>query len=196
MARTPAQQRGMQTSASDRWFTPTDLLAEIERFLGEGYLDPCPAKLPGEQIESGLWVKWRGRVFVNPPYGRVIGKWIAKAMSEPVDEIVLLLPARTDTEWFQPLYEHTILFVRRRLRFSGVNCNAPFPSVLVYRGYRPEAFAAAFAHRGPALVRSYSGTTGDELSVQRQRAGAMRRPSLWVVGEQAVTNRAAQVKTA
>jgi site-specific DNA-methyltransferase (adenine-specific) len=92
-------------------------------------------------------------VYVNPPYGRVIGRWIVKAMTEPVDELILLVPARTDTAWFQPLYDHAICFIRGRLRFSGARENAPFPCALVYRGPRPDAFAQAFSHRGVIVER-------------------------------------------
>lgn len=143
---------GMFTSASDRWFTPPDLLAEIRDFLGD-YYDPCPPREAGEPIESGLWRRWEGRVFVNPPYGRVIGRWIVKAMTEEVDELILLVPARTDAAWFQSLFGHTICFIRGRLRFSGSKWNAPFPCALVYRGPRFDAFTAVFSHRG-SIVRA------------------------------------------
>ncbi|HET8908813.1 MAG TPA: DNA N-6-adenine-methyltransferase [Ktedonobacterales bacterium] len=145
-------QKALETSASDRWFTPPDLLAEIRTFLGD-YYDPCPARNAGERVESGLWQAWPSVVFVNPPYGRVIGRWIVKAMTEPIDELLLLVPARTDTAWFQSLYDYPICFVRGRLRFNGSTQNAPFPSALVYRGPRVEAFCRAFAHRGPIVRR-------------------------------------------
>lgn len=161
--------KSLTTSASDRWFTPPDLLAEIRAFLGGTFFDPCPPREAGERIESGLWLPWRGCVFVNPPYGRVIGRWIVKAMTEPVDELVLLVPARTDAAWFQSCFEHTICFVRGRLRFSGATENAPFPSALVYRGPRPQAFAEAFAHRGSVMVRlGQSGAMEGPFVCQRQ----------------------------
>ena len=137
------------TSRSDRWNTPLDLLAEIEAFM-PGFSDPCPA---GAVLVDGLASRWTGRIYVNPPYGRTIGAWVQKALTEPVDEIVLLLPARTDTKWFQSLWGLPMCFMRGRLRFSGSKDNAPFASVLVYRGPRARKFARAFAHRGP-VVRS------------------------------------------
>ena len=139
------------TSVSDRWFTPPDLLTEIRAFLGD-YHDPCPASLPGMPIENGLWQAWRGVVFVNPPYGRAIAPWIRKAVTEPVDELLLLVPARTDTAWFQPLYDFPICFLRGRLHFSEGG-PATFPSALVYRGPRVDEFAAHFAQRGPIMLR-------------------------------------------
>ena len=134
--------------ATDRWFTPPDLLARIADFFEGEYLDPCPACVEGEPIENGLWMAWRGRVYVNPPYGRAIRPWIQRAVTEPVDELLLLVPARPEVGWFQPLWALDLCFIRGRLHFSGHRDNAPFPSVLVYRGPRREAFAQAFSELG------------------------------------------------
>lgn len=149
--------KALDTSASDRWFTPPDLLAEIRTFLGDFY-DPCSARIEGERIDSGLWQSWQPVVYCNPPYGRAIGPWIVKAMTEPVDELLMLVPARTETKWFTPCFEHTILFLHGRLKFTAPgresrSQGAPFPSALVYRGPRVEAFYRAFAHRGPIVRR-------------------------------------------
>jgi DNA N-6-adenine-methyltransferase (Dam) len=154
--------RQLLSSKSDRWFTPPDLLAEVDAFLGPGWYDPCPACVAGEPPVDGLQESWAGlRTYLNPPYGgrgaRKIGPWIDKAMSEPVAEIVLLLPARTDTRWFRPLYDHTIVFIRGRLHFSNHKDSAPLPSALVYRGPRAATFAAAFGHRGAVLARYQEG---------------------------------------
>ena len=51
---------------------------------------------------------------------------------------VMLIPARTDTKAFHEyIYgKAEIRFIRGRLRFSGMNSSAPFPSmVVVYRGH-------------------------------------------------------------
>jgi site-specific DNA-methyltransferase (adenine-specific) len=74
------------------------------------------------------------RVFCNPPYGRGIGDWLAKARE--ADVAVYLLPSRTDTQWW---HEHAmkadeIRFIRGRLKFGDATNSAPFPSaILVYR---------------------------------------------------------------
>lgn len=144
--------RALTTSASDQWHTPADLECEIRAFLGGDYYDPCPARISGRPIANGLWTRWTGRVYCNPPYGRVIVKWVNKALDEPVDELILLVPARTDARWFQPLFQFPICFIRGRLKFSGCKNNAPFPSAIIYRGPRAAAFAAAFAHRGAVVT--------------------------------------------
>jgi site-specific DNA-methyltransferase (adenine-specific) len=72
---------------------------------------------------------------MNPPYGRVIGKWVEKAYNSAQDgaTVVALLPARTDTKWFHDyIYgKAEIRFIRGRLRFGGCKNPAPFPSMLV-----------------------------------------------------------------
>lgn len=165
--------QALQTSASDRWFTPPDLLADIRAFYGGGdYYDPCPARLPGERIDSGLWQSWAGqRVYCNPPYGRVIGKWVTRAVTQPVAELILLVPARTDAAWFQPLWDYPILFLRGRLRFSGSASGAPFPSALVYRGERVPDFVRHFGHRGAIVQRCPTPPAAAALEGTRSQQG-------------------------
>lgn len=78
-------------------------------------------------------------VFCNPPYGRNIGDWIRKASQEaskPDTLVVLLVPARTDTRWFQNhiLHRAEVRFLPGRLKYE-VNGQAgeaaPFPSMIV-----------------------------------------------------------------
>lgn len=144
--------------SSPEWYTPDWLMARISAFLGPDYVDPCPARGSKALATNGLGDSWRGQaVYVNPPYGRDIPPWIVKAMAEPVREIILLVPASTETKWFAPLFAHTLLFISGRVYFKrpkGEAHAAPHPSVLVYRGHRPEAFAEAFADIGPVL-RAY-----------------------------------------
>lgn len=49
----------------------------------------------------------------------------------------MLLPARTDTQWFHEyIYGHAeIRFIKGRLKFGNAQNNAPFPSMIViFRG--------------------------------------------------------------
>ena len=80
-----------------------------------------------------------GAVFCNPPYGRNIGKWVQKAYEESQSgvTIVMLLPARTDTQWFHNwVYgKAEIRFIKGRIKFEDEEgkklWNAPFPSMIV-----------------------------------------------------------------
>jgi hypothetical protein len=158
------------------WYTPPWLMQRIEQFLGSDLYDPCPARNGQPMERNGLAESWAGRrVYVNPPYGRAIVPWITKAMIEPVDELLMLTPAYTDTRWFQPFYSHAICFIRGRLAFSkpgkrdGRPVPAPHPSVLVYRGPRAAEFAAAFGDVG--AIMSSSTTPADlEISLWQRSA--------------------------
>lgn len=122
--------RVMFSADSPHWATPTDLYDALHAEFGFTF-DPCPL---GEGTD-GLSVSWAGqRVYCNPPYGRGIGDWLAKASE--ADLAVYLLPSRTDTKWFHAYAPRAadVRFLRGRLTFGTATAPAPFPSlVLVYR---------------------------------------------------------------
>jgi phage N-6-adenine-methyltransferase len=141
----------MFSSATVEWETPPDVFAELDREFGPFTLDPCAtsenAKAPRYFTwqEDGLQQSWAGeRVFMNPPYGREIGRWVAKAHTEAAfggARVVCLLPARTDTGWW---HDHVaqadvVRFIRGRLKFGRLGKrNAPFPSaIVVFNGTSP-----------------------------------------------------------
>jgi len=73
--------------------------------------------------------------WMNPPYGKEIKDWIAKADAETINNVVTvaLLPSRTDIKWFHDyIYKkHEIRFIKGRLKFVGGEGPAPFPSMFV-----------------------------------------------------------------
>lgn len=94
----------------------------------------CPQYFTEEQ--DGLSQRWYGRCWMNPPYGREIGKWVRKAYESVVTGecqlVCCLLPARTDTAWWHGYcIKGKIRFVRGRLKFGGSKNSAPFPSAVV-----------------------------------------------------------------
>jgi len=128
------------SSRSQEWSTPKELFDQLNgifRFT----LDPCAtcenAKCKNyfTKAEDGMRQPWIGRVFMNPPYGRQVGKWVRKAFDEAQQnaELVLcLLPARTDTRWWhQYCMRGEIVFIKGRLKFGEARNSAPFPSALV-----------------------------------------------------------------
>lgn len=83
---------------------------------------------------------WEGKVYLNPPYGREIGRWTRKFAGEwrvgRMKEGMLLVPARTDTKWWEELLpiRPLFLFFHGRLKFNEHENSAPFPSALVFLG--------------------------------------------------------------
>jgi len=84
--------------------------------------------------DDGLAQTWRGNVWMNPPYGREIGRWMEKA-NEAAKEgatVVCLVPARTDTKWWHECaIQHEVRFIRGRLKFGDAKNSAPFPSAVI-----------------------------------------------------------------
>jgi len=132
------------SSVSNEWETPDDLYRSLnERF--KFTLDPCctheNAKCEKHytMAENGLVQDWSTDiVFLNPPYGREISKWIKKAYleSEKGATVVCLIPARTDTSyWHDYIFgKAKIEFLRGRIKFVNgrhQQNSAPFPSAIV-----------------------------------------------------------------
>lgn len=161
-------------TAHHAWTTPPELLDSLYRVLSFD-LDPCsptadkrraPVKARTRFIaeDDGLSLPWFGAVFVNPPYGRTLPKWIAKCRAEyerrRVQCVVALVPARTDTKWW---HDHIagsadVFMLRGRLKFGDGEGAAPFPSALAVWGASPDQInhlrAGLGAWHVPALAKA------------------------------------------
>lgn len=155
----------MFSSKTDLHETPADFFMALHQRYGFT-IDVCAlpfnAKLSryfSPQVD-GLAQYWGGeRVWCNPPYGRGVGKWVERCATASAgaqaawnlyapacpELAVMLLPARTDTIWFQDLIIPfaRVHFLRGRLKFNGAESGAPFPSVIAIfdSGARPPAGA-------------------------------------------------------
>lgn len=90
---------------------------------------------------DGARQSWRGeRVFCNPPYGREIRPFVARAARGEAAVAVLLIPACVDTAWW---HDHvapfaSVRFLRGRITFAGAAWPAPFPCALaIYDPHTP-----------------------------------------------------------
>lgn len=127
---------------SDVWLTPP----EIIQALGAFDLDPCAAPEPRPwqtattQICDGYRNVWSGRVWLNPPYGPELGRWLGRLAQHGNGMAIAF--ARTETRAF---FEHVwprataLLFIRGRLHFhypdgTRAAANAGGPSVLIAYG--------------------------------------------------------------
>lgn len=134
---------GMFTSSTPEYSTPADLFEELDKEFNFN-LDPCCTDENTKcnnyftKAEDGLKQVWDGSVFMNPPYGRDIIKWMAKAhdavkVSKTAQVVVCLVPSRTDTKWWHTyaMVADEVRFLRGRLKFGDCNNSAPFPSAIV-----------------------------------------------------------------
>lgn len=155
------------SSESKEWYTPFSFIEKVIEAMGGIDLDPCadpsravPAAEHFTKEDDGLVRDWRGRVYMNPPYGRgddgiepFIRKVIHEYESGRVSAVVALVPAKTDTRWFQLLRDFPRCFLRGRLKFSGHENSAPFPSAAFYLGDNEAAFIEAFKDLGDIFRR-------------------------------------------
>lgn len=134
--------------ATDDWITPKeiiDALGGYEHFD----LDPCecdeqPWPCAKESFcfgINGLSMPWRGRVWLNPPYGQQTAQWLKKLADH--GRGTALIFARTETEMFHRYaWERAtaFLFLEGRIYFhlpttgQRANGNAGGPSVLIAYG--------------------------------------------------------------
>lgn len=155
----------LMTSNSDEWYTPEHICVLVRKVLGEVDLDPCSNQIANATVkaktfytkrDNGLARTWSGRVYMNPPYGDVIGEWVDKLVASfgasDVCEAIALLPGRIDTQWFQPLFDFRLCAIRGRLKFSNAD-SATFPSVAAYMGEHGDRFSEVFGEIGAILER-------------------------------------------
>jgi phage N-6-adenine-methyltransferase len=139
----------LYSSATSEWETPPeeyDYWHRIFQFDLDAAATTSNAKVPrylglGGEWPDALtcdWAQYGTRIWLNPPYGRVIGQFTAKARAaaERGALVCALLPARTDTGWWHRdvvgggavvmFRRGRVQFLRDRVRLVG----APFPSAV------------------------------------------------------------------
>lgn len=132
----------MFSSETDLWSTPQAFFDKYNKTHNFD-VDVCATKDNAKcskfytMEDDGLLQEWVGNVWMNPPYGRQIGKWIEKAFNsvfvdKTANKVVCLLPSRTDTKWFHNYcIKGDIEFIKGRLKFGNAKNSAPFPSMVV-----------------------------------------------------------------
>jgi len=154
--------------ATDDWITPPHVYMPLGRFD----LDPCaciPQPWPTAtrmltRLDDGLRHRWCGRVWLNPPYGPVVGEWLDRLATH--GDGVALVFARTETLWFvKQIWNRAdaCLFLANRLYFyrpTGElgHTNSGGPSVLVAYGTRNVLALEQSQLRGTFIKRPRSTT--------------------------------------
>jgi len=131
------------SSKSDDWATPDDFFEELDSVFRFD-LDACATADNAKceryftREQDALQQRWHGTVWMNPPYGRQIADFMAKAYTESLEgaTVVCLVPARTDTRWWHAYAtKGQVVYLKGRLKFGGkipgATTSAPFPSAVV-----------------------------------------------------------------
>jgi phage N-6-adenine-methyltransferase len=130
------------------WETPEWLVERVRAAFG-GVIDLDPCTTPQNPVgalrffappEDGIALSWSSfgmghRIYCNPPYGRTIRHWTEKCgfYASAGREIILLVPARTDANWWHELQANATatVFLRGRISFKNAGGSPKFPSALV-----------------------------------------------------------------
>jgi phage N-6-adenine-methyltransferase len=159
--------------SSTRWFSPYEYVEVARNVMGGIDLDPASEEWANENIIKaeeyydaeidGLSKEWEGRIWLNPPHGAEakppVRAWIQKAIEEYVEgrlkEACILVPAATAQQWFAPLWDFPMCFIKHRVSFISHKTHeiagnqAPTPYVLVYipRDYEAVRVFAKYASK-------------------------------------------------
>lgn len=123
-----ATQPARHEGETNTWFTPQAIFELLDVHFD---LDPCtqtyrPFDTAKRHIcedlgGDGLAEDWAGRVWLNPPYGKAIGKWLEK-LARHGNGIALVF-SRTETQWAQSYIKKAdaVNFIARRVSFIRAN---------------------------------------------------------------------------
>lgn len=117
-------------SRSDYWNTPKDIYKKI---IELGYIDYNPENSYINPFDKNAKLYFNQKIFINPPFS-ILNKreWIItiKELLKNQCDILLLLPARTDTKQFHELLNLGLYveFIKGRLKYNDSK-PAPFSSL-------------------------------------------------------------------
>ncbi len=160
-----------QEAKSFEWYTPRQYVEAARLVMGGIDVDPASNAAANRMVQAqryydrsvdGLTRAWHGRVFLNPPYCKNQAAWVAYLLGQYeagiTTQAVLLIPASTETAWFQPLWRYPICFTNHRIHFlsEGGQRNSPtIGNAFVYLGPAVDRFTSVFRAFG-AIVRCIS----------------------------------------
>lgn len=132
------------SSRSNEWYTPPTIIETARQVLGTIDLDPAScagaqktvrAKAYFTREDDGLSRAWHGRVWLNPPYGRIgnqssQGVWAQYLVDQHdrgnVSAGICLVKAALGYQWFEELWDHLpVCFLRDRVRFLRPDGTCP-----------------------------------------------------------------------
>ena len=164
----------MHSSRSDSWRTPSDIVVRVRLVLGGIDLDPASdttanlivkAKRIYTVEDDGLVKSWSGRVFCNPPGGKLRGRsktalfWKKLMESQFVTSAIFLAFSLEALQTSQgvgvpSILRYPICVPKRRIKFVGApGKESPSHSnVIVGVRVDPVKFAEAFSDLGDVKI--------------------------------------------
>ena len=170
-------------SGDDEWHTPAEIFPLVRAVLGRIDLDQASnaeaqkivkAKRFYTKANSSLDHRWRGRVWLNPPYSQpLIAQFVSKLLHEHragrVTAAILLTNNSTDAEWFHQAMAaaEAICFTRGRIKFCKSTREVGAPpqgQAFFYLGHERSRFIQIFSALGSVLMRAEAAKSDAEFS--------------------------------
>ena len=166
MGHLESKARTQHNSGQPEWYTPANIIAAAVAVMGAIDLDPASCATANEVVgaekiftveDDGIRQKWKGRVWLNPPYARgVIDQFCGILLhfyrGGDVTEACVLVNNSTDSAWWQALAEQAdaICHIRGRVPFwSPTGTGNPLQgSTVFYLGPNASLFREQFASLG------------------------------------------------
>lgn len=155
-----------QTSSNVEWYTPANIIEAARRTMGGIDLDPASSAQANRivrathyitSVDDGICMPWSGRIWLNHPFGRQSNPlWIAKLCdlyaNGYVTQACCITFACTSEEWFVPLFNFPMCFLRPRTNYIGPDGEpvrgVTKGSVVTYMGNNSHLFCRYFGELG------------------------------------------------
>lgn len=159
-------------SGENEWYTPPDIIERARRAMGAIDCDPASSQIANKNIKAdvyyttkddGLKQKWKGRVWLNPPYSNPLCSQFCEALTNKfieseIDQACVLVNNATETGWFARMHRASsaVCFLEGRVKYldkTGTPANTPLQGqAVLYFGKRLAIFCAAFSNAGRVTV--------------------------------------------
>jgi hypothetical protein len=154
-----------QDSGNTEWYTPFEIVNAARVAMDGIDLDPASCLVANEIVkatriftidDNGLSCDWRGRVWMNHPFGRNNAKWVAKLVGEyesgRVEQACCITFASTSEKWFKPLLDYPQCYLHGRTKYVGGGDSPPKGSVVTYMGPNVVGFWQEFKGLGTVKI--------------------------------------------
>jgi ParB family chromosome partitioning protein len=166
---------------SNEWYTPARYIEAARTVMGGIDLDPASCELANQTIkatryyskeDNGLQHTWHGRIWLNPPFGRVhpelkgstksyqlyfMHTLLEKHQSGEIEQaIALVFGTSACMPWFQPFWQFPICIAKSRIEFDkpdGSKDHFGYGNMFVYLGPYELLFIDVFGQFGTIAKR-------------------------------------------
>lgn len=162
-------------SKSNEWYTPAKYVDAARKVMGGIDLDPASCEMANRTVkatryytreQNGLVQGWHGRIWLNPPYGKLnpipgsTKSWqklfVERALWEYSHKgieqaILLLLGNACFAHYFYPLWESPLCFHDGYISFNkpdGTTDDFGFGTIIAYLGPNESKFIEVFSQFG------------------------------------------------